>query len=378
MSNLVSIDLIDTAILCGIDIKRDTLEENEVQARCPYCRDYKYRMYLCSDPQRPVFWCHNCGTGGNAVSLYADFNPSGVALTAKESWRQLINHPAVRTGELAYRQEPVPKRIKPLDERSKIYLELLKQLQLEPAHKQNLHSRGLTDEIIDGNMYRSIPTNWRFRQNVVDKLAARFDLSDMPGFYTKGVQWRLAGCRNSGILIPVCDSNNRIQSLQIRLDFPQEQSIEMPDGSVVVKNGGRFRTLSSAGKFYTNGTGTSSFIHVVGDLNSSTIYLTEGPMKADIASFLSGGHLFIGLTGVQNTQYLECVIKQLQPAEIVECIDMDVRTNPDVQRAQARIRSICMPLCVHYITFQWPSEEKGIDDYLLYQRLKEEYLSSAA
>lgn len=95
-------------------------------------------------------------------------------------------------------------------------------------------------------------------------------------------------------------------------------------------------------------------------------------MKADIASYLAGGELFIGLTGVQNVRYLSEVVRALHPKRIVECIDMDVRTNPHVQRAQSKIRSICMPLCEDYRTFTWPKEQKGIDDWLLFEKLKRE------
>ena len=62
------IDVVDTAILCGLDIKQSTLANDEVQAMCPYCGDYKYRMYLSHKPENATFWCHNCGTGGNAPS----------------------------------------------------------------------------------------------------------------------------------------------------------------------------------------------------------------------------------------------------------------------------------------------------------------------
>ena len=46
----VYIDVVDTALLCGLDIKPGTLNNQEVQARCPYCGDYKYRMYLSRQP----------------------------------------------------------------------------------------------------------------------------------------------------------------------------------------------------------------------------------------------------------------------------------------------------------------------------------------
>ena len=81
---------------------------------------------------------------------------------------------------------------------------------------------------------------------------------------------------------------------------------------------------------------------------------------------------------MQNVRYLADVVAQLRPKRILECVDMDVRTNPQVQRAQAKIRSICMPLCEDYRAFTWPAEQKGIDDWLLFERLKQEHLYRAA
>ncbi|MBQ8576080.1 MAG: hypothetical protein IJ447_08555, partial [Clostridia bacterium] len=70
--NYISIDVVDTAVLCNLDIKQSTITREEVQARCPYCGDYRYRMYLSHRMDNATFWCHNCGTTGNAVTLYAD------------------------------------------------------------------------------------------------------------------------------------------------------------------------------------------------------------------------------------------------------------------------------------------------------------------
>lgn len=380
----VYIDVVDTALLCGLDIKQSTLGNDEVQARCPYCEDYKYRMYLSSQPENATFWCHNCGTGGNAVTLYADFNPERRRLTTREAYEELIRHPQVKSGNPPDEPRPeLTEPIRPLHERSQIYLEMLSLLTLEDKHYWNLLGRGMSDGIIRGNMYRSIPTNWKERRRAVEQLSSRFDLSGIPGFYTRNLRWEMSNCRYSGILIPVCDRNNRIQGLQIRLDEPPPKIITKPDGSKVEKKGDRFRWFSTGGmsngkKYYENGTGISSYIHVVGDLNSDTLHITEGAMKADIASFLSDGELFLGLTGVQNTRYLADVVKQLKPKRILECIDMDVRTNPHVQRAQAKIRAICAPLCEEYRPFVWPVEQKGIDDWLLFEKLKREHLYQAA
>lgn len=367
-------NVVDTAKLCGLELKESTLDCEEAQAKCPFCGDYKYRMYLSAQPDNPTFWCHNCGTGGNAVNLYAAFNPQGRNYTTYEAYLALLNEPSVRRDTVsAGKSTGHTETIRPLHERSRIYLELLSVLELEEKHRQNLRSRGLSDEIIEGNMYRSIPTDWKKRKAAVAYLSQKYDLTAMPGFFTKNGSWDMASCRDSGILIPVCTKDDRIQGLQIRLDDPPPKIVYDSLGNKTVKKGDRFRWLSSRGKYYENGTGIPSYIHVVGDLRSDTLHITEGPMKADIASYLSGGELFIGLTGVQNTRFLEEVVQGLHPKRILECVDMDVRTNPHVQRAQAKIRSICMPLCGDYRTFTWPASQKGIDDWLLFQKLKSEH-----
>ena len=95
-------------------------------------------------------------------------------------------------------------------------------------------------------------------------------------------------------------------------------------------------------------------------------------MKSDIASYLSGGSLFVGLTGVNNTRFLAEVIGMLRPRIIVECIDMDKRYNTHVMKAMENIRAICIPLCQNYQPFDWPDRFNGIDDYYLAQRMQQD------
>lgn len=70
---------------------------------------------------------------------------------------------------------------------------MLSLLELEPRHYENLRRRGLSDDMIRGNMYRSIPTDWKMRRQVTERLAAQYDLSGMPGFYTEDFRWQMAG-----------------------------------------------------------------------------------------------------------------------------------------------------------------------------------------
>lgn len=64
----------------------------------------------------------------------------------------------------------------------------------------------------------------------------------------------------------------KIQGFQIRLDH--------------VVEGRKYIWLSSV-KF-KNGVSSGSPVHVIGDLNASEVYLTEGALKGTIAHFLSG------------------------------------------------------------------------------------------
>ena len=370
MGAYINFDLLDTAELCGLDIKSRTLAKEEVEARCPYCNDHRYRMYL--NRITHMFFCQNCGTGGNAVTLYADCNPKGIRLTNYESYKALSAEPSVRQYDVPVIESRGEPPIRELSERSEIYLEFLKLLRLEKDHLSNLLNRGLSTEIIKGNMYKSFPTDKTERQWICDNLAARYDLTDVPGFYRSGGRWSIIGLK-SGILIPICSKDNLIQGLQIRFDNPPVKRVTTADGKVTEKVGGRFRWLSTGGNGFTDGTGITSYIHVTGDVSSDTLYLTEGGMKADIASYLSGGRLFIGLTGVQNVRYLKEIVTSLHPKRIVECLDMDVRTNPQVQRAQSKIQAICTPLCEEYKRFFWPKEQKGIDDFMLFMKLKKEH-----
>lgn len=371
--NYVTFNLIDTALLCRIDIKQSTLHNEEVEAKCPYCNDYRYRMYLSSDPNVNQFFCHNCGAEGNAVILYADFGPSGMRLSNYESYKALLNEPSVRKTDapIVYTKSVEP-NIRILYERSEIYLEFLKLLRLEEKHRINLLNRGMSEEIIKEKYYRSFPTDNAERQWICDSLSERYDLSGVPGFFKSGGTWKIVGMK-SGILIPIRDKNNLIQGLQIRFDNPPVRKVVTDDGITIEKTGGRFRWISTGSKDFPCGTGITSYIHIAGDTSSDTVYLTEGGMKSDIASYLSGGKLFVGLTGVQNTRYLADVIKSLHPKRIIECLDMDVRTNPQVQKAQSKIQAICTPLCEEYRCFTWPIDQKGIDDFLLFRKLKKEY-----
>ena len=66
------------------------------------------------------------------------------------------------------RPEPQPDPIRPLHERSQIYLQMLSLLELEPRHYENLRRRGLSDDMIRGNMYAVSPPTGKMRRQVTE------------------------------------------------------------------------------------------------------------------------------------------------------------------------------------------------------------------
>jgi len=337
------IDVVDTAIICGLEIKPVSIASSEVMAKCPFCGDRKYRMYLSRERDNPTYYCHNCGEGGNAVTLYARLRN----VDTKEAYIALMGDTGVAKTQNT-ESFTGSREIKPLLQRHKIYLAMLQMLTLSDKHRRNLRERGLSEKMIEGNMYRSMPESDWERRNVANRLADMYDLTGIPGFFTRQCRWNLYG--KSGFLIPVCTKDNLIQGLQIRLDDVADK---------------KFRWLSTNN--FDNGTKIYGYIHVVGDVKSDTLYLTEGPLKADVASYLAGGAPFAGLTGVNATGQLAEVIRSIKPRRIVECIDMDKVANPQVRKALNRIQSIAMPLCSEYKPFYWSADFKGIDDYLLFK-----------
>jgi transcription elongation factor Elf1 len=342
MTNYIYIDVVDTAVLCNLQIKPTSAGRIEAEAKCPFCCDRKYRMYLSRARNNATFYCHNCGARGNAVTLYAAI----YNVTTQQAYLDLVANPNVSKD--AVDNVYTSHEIKPPEERHRIYLTMLEMLTLHDNHKINLRERGLPDKMIDGNMYRSMPESWLERKTIAQRLSETFNLSGMPGFFTKNCEWQLYG--KPGILIPVCTKCNLIQGLQIRLNDAGNK---------------KFRWLSTNG--FDNGTKINGYIHVSGDTSSDTLYITEGPLKADVASYLAGGALFAGLTGVNAVQYLPEVIKSLNPRRIVECLDMDKLANSEVRKALHKLQSIAVPLCEEYKPFYWSESLKGIDDYLLHK-----------
>ncbi len=345
----IRIPIVDAARRCGLAIDSRTLGREEVEATCPFCGDNgagKYHLSL--NTEKDVYRCNLCAAHGNSVTLYAKLR----GVTNGEAYKDLTG------GSNVYQLRPQPEPQKdtqrepaPLAERHAAYTEMLSFLTLSDAHRQNLRERGLSDERIEQNGYKSMPSTPESRRLLAKLVGANFNLQGIPGFYTRYGDWTLAG--PDGFIIPVRNKEGLIQGVKIRLDSEAEPNR-------------KYRWLSSRSKKLPNGSRSYSWIHVTGDTTRKRAFLTEGPLKGDVASFLANDALFICTGGVNAIHGLRETIIDLGVTEVVEAMDMDQMVNKQVRDAILTMRKEVMAIPnLKYSKYTWNPDYKGVDDYFL-------------
>ena len=94
--------------------------------------------------------------------------------------------------------------------------------------------------------------------------------------------------------------------------------------------------------------------------------LTEGPLKGDIASYFANDALFVCLGGVNAHKGLRETLLSLGVTEVMEAMDMDQFTNPQVRQAVLTLRREVQSIPgIRYYQCTWNPRFKGVDDYLL-------------
>lgn len=314
----------------------------QVHINCPFCGDRRRRLYLYTDTNQ--YHCFHCRAHGNAVDLYA--RRTGLSYT--DAYHELLGDSLIHFPKPAAKLPP-EREPAPLPQRDMVYRAMLGLLPLSAAHRDNLLSRGLTDSAIRQNSYRTLGYGKGLRDWIAAQLSARFDLNGISGFFYSQSAWRM--CAYSGLLVPVRAADGRIQGVQIRRD-----------------NAGRMKYawMSSAGKPY--GTGARSWVHVAGDRSRKEAVITEGPIKGDVSSALTGGGLFVCLPGVNAISFLPGTLRALGVRRVWEAFDMDKRNNAQVANAAARLRTELKKAGIPCRTMAWDPACKGIDDFLAMRR----------
>ena len=236
-----------------------------------------------------------------------------------------------------------------VETRHAVYTAVLDELGLSPAHMDSLVNRGLTPEEIARRQYRTVPL--RVQTKLPATLGERFGVATLlsiPGFYvSKGDVVRLG--TSPGLLVPVRDAEHRILGLMVR---PDE-----------LLRGAKYLWVSSK-KHGGPGPGAPSHVPLGVDGPVETIRLTEGALKADVATVLSGVPT-IGVPGAANWKSCLPIIAALGCRTVRLAYDADAWTNPTVGRA---LGACCEALLADGITIEverWdPAAGKGIDDVL--------------
>jgi len=334
--------------LLGISYPKD---RGSFEIPCPVCE----KSMNVSFPKEATH-CFHCGFSSGKVDFYARVKNISHEEAVKEIGKWQVTKDASGIKPYIY---PVkcPELVKMADcqTRHEAYTALLEECTLLDSHRKNLEERGLSEESICVNGYKTVPVTFTEASHIVKNLLTRgIVLDGVPGFYKDGKGYHLA-LTPVGFYIPVrgCGDNRRIQSLQVRFDDCKDKR--------------KYRTLSSSK--YNGGAATTTFLHYTGgEIKNGTIFLTEGPLKADIAYELTGGSPFLALTGVSAIAYLPHYMKALMKrgvTHVATCFDMDQFSNDNVRISVEKIEAMLREMGLTVEKYKWNPVYKGIDDVLL-------------
>lgn len=380
-------DIRDVVRVLNLTIRRKNAQSYDVD--CPFCGHKKGKLNV--NFVKNVFRCNYCDAHGGMLDLYSKLY-NLTKSEANQQIREALNLGQYREDYQRPEKEPEP----PIPENSErapdvvvdhTYSQMLSMLTLSRKHQEDLLGRGLTLEQIELQRYRSVPVFGI--KKMVESLADRgCTLKGVPGFHqTEDGIWTIHfTARNSGILIPILSMEGRIQGFQIRLDQ--------------VTDSRKYIWLSSSN--YQMGVSSGSPVHVIGDLDAETIYVTEGALKGTIAHYLSGD-TFLCAPGVGQYRSLQPILEKLSQRNlrfVYEAYDMDkkMRTNCDghhqkcgecleagmhdncpfkkkkrgiIQNGCRRLYEVCQSLSLPIQRMvwdtdsngEWRGEIKGIDDF---------------
>ena len=347
------------------------------RVRCPFCgEDGKYKMHI--NTAQNVYKCFHCGVGGGTLDLYAraalgmELVPGGKERGGNS--RYVYAQLASALGMQKDMPKPVvkapPRYNRATDDAlDKAYSAVLafSHFSLSEKQKENLRKRGLDDERIQINGYRSVDPDctWieeypreskQYKTLGLDAEAIKFaplkrqtqqqriggyivarelakrgvSMNGVPGFFRLKGKWLFR--LEPGMLIPTRNQSGQIVGVQARKD----------EGSL------RYMTVSSKGlpDGVTEGISRVHFPLSNRKLNQkSQIHITEGPLKADVIAYLMDDPdaYFVAVQGVQNTKDLPVLFEEAVAAGIsvaYNAFDMDKITNPHVAKASRDLRKM--------------------------------------
>lgn len=262
-------------------------------------------------------WC-SVSRDGTVICCRRDYGSGGIPKNDRSGtpyWLHFKNEPAANSAPPHSKEKDRPRAN--ADVLNEVYKELLREFSLHDPHRRNLLERGLSDGEINRRGYGSLSgkKRWESATRIVEKYGKEVCLG-VPGLLLKNGEsqsyWTVSGM--PGILIPVRDMQERIIALKIRLDEPNDS--------------GKYRYLSS--KLHGGpGAGTHVHIPLYAEEIGAIVQVTEGELKADIATALQQ-QLTLSIPGVASWRMALPILKILSPQTVSIAFDSDAKTNVTV------------------------------------------------
>lgn len=352
----------EVADLLGLQIKNTHSNKNSINYVCPICGRPKFNCNLSKN----VFRCPACDFGGGMLDVYRTLRNLSSNGAAYKEITQRLNRDNKYNNSTDYQLRKYDEEKNRTRSASKAkrevidntYRTLLNLCRLSKNHYSDLRKRGLSEKQIKKHKYKSVPT--LSSQRIIQKLMEEdCHLKGVPGFYynKKLGRWEMAiRTDTSGFFCPCVDIDGYITGLQIRLDQKR----------------GKKRYIWFSSNEMNLGCSSGTPVHYISkEDKSTTLYLTEGGLKATIAAELSK-KTFLAVAGVNCQKPLDIALVKLKArgfTTLVDCFDADCKNNQYVEKARNKIKEKCQILGLEYHRLNWDlSFGKGIDDFLLNQR----------
>lgn len=391
-----------------VDLLRLTVRRRNaisLDANCPFCGG---KGKLNVNFPKNVFKCNRCGESGGMLALYGKVYGMDTQAAYGEITEALGRNEKAPACEVKQREvkgkdpEIITLPHASLDACHKTYSKLLEFLTLSDHHREALLKRGFTQDQIEANGYRSTPV-FGLKRLCRRLLEAGCVLKGVPGFYVDeedGVWTMCFKQRTTGFLIPVRNLDGMILGMQIRVDH--------------LFGGGKYVWFSSTN--YFKGASSGSPVHLAGEPGAKVLFITEGPLKGDLAHAVSG-RTFGCVAGVNQYGNLPAFLSEMKDCgteSIYEAYDMDKLTRTvcrgdygekcascphylkwqereivcekkvikrnNIQRGCNNLAAACEGLGLTYKRLVWDMDEngewaervKGVDDYLVGLERKKE------
>lgn len=359
--------------LCQAKIKKHENHKGEVEILCPLTENKTFEVNVRKDNWNCFRKCSDCPGGGGILDLYMLFSGAKTRSQAHKEIMQSING-SVENANLARQmsakhREPVKQSAKLSPEiLNNTYQKFLDMLVLEPQHQADLKKRGIhaTDIIRMG--FKSVPGKERLDSIASALVKKGAILQGVPGFYFEDGVPHIATF-GTGYFIPYRNRDGMICGLQIRYDIKLDPKDEEQNRKLKKR---RYRWFTSSHK--ENGASGENlpFWGIPGRPVSKVAYATEGGLKASVAQSLSDGY-FVAIPGVtcfSTWRQLLSGLKQMGVTMIVDAFDSDRATKPEVANAISKLYAIAKDYGFDMKPWDWGTEQKGVDDYLLARHLQ--------